>query len=123
MVGIDGSVGTPAASENRRRLGEPEPMELNRFGVALATTNEVTARGDAAGLASSANAATPATWGVAIEVPLIELVAPSFVLQDDVMLTPGAKTSTHLPKLEKLGLASEPFVAPTVIALGALAGE
>ena len=38
-----------------------------------------------------------ATWGAAIEVPLIVFVAVVDENQDDVMLTPGAKRSTHDP--------------------------
>jgi hypothetical protein len=35
--------------------------------------------------------------GVAIDVPLIVLVAVSLVFQSEVMFTPGAKRSTHVP--------------------------
>jgi hypothetical protein len=40
-----------------------------------------------------------------------------------VIPEPGAKISTHLPWFEKPAGASAGVVAPTVIALGALAGE
>ena len=68
-------------------------------------------------------AATPATCGVAIEVPLIVLVAVSLVFQDDRMLEPGAKISTTLPKLENDERASELVLDPTVIASATRAGE
>ena len=55
------------------------------------------ARGLAARFAASARAATPVTWGAAIEVPLMVLVAVELVFQADVMLLPGAKMSTHDP--------------------------
>ena len=67
------------------------------------------------------NAAAPATCGADIEVPLIVLEPlPS---HHEVMPTPGARMSTHAPKLEKPANESPLSVAPTVMALGALAGE
>jgi len=83
----------------------------------------VTVAGDAPGLVSKNRAATPATCGVAIEVPEIVFVAVSLVFQDEVMLEPGAKTSTHVPKFENDERASVLVVDPTVIALGSRAGE
>ena len=83
----------------------------------------VTAAGDAPGVVSRKSAATPATCGVAIEVPEIVLVAVSLVLQADVMLEPGAKISTQVPKFENDDRASELVVEPTVMAFGARAGE
>src|SRR5438132_1428002 len=75
------------------------------------------------GLADAMSAATPTTCGVAIEVPLIVLVAVSLVFQDDVMPCPGAKMSTQVPKLENEARASVLVVAPTVIAWATRAGE
>jgi len=70
---------------------------------------------------------TPATCGDAIDVPLIVLVAVSLVLHALVMSSPGAKTSTQVPKLEKeerRSSSSVPLwatvVAPTVMAGPAL---
>ena len=83
----------------------------------------VTVAGDAPELFSRNRAATPVTCGVAIDVPEIVLVAISLVFHDDVMLEPGAKTSTHVPKLENDERASVLVVDPTVIALGTRAGE
>ena len=60
--------------------------------IALATV-----AGDAAGLPCRYSAATPATCGVAIDVPLIVFVAVSDVYHADVMLEPGAKRSRQVP--------------------------
>ena len=51
-------------------------------------------------MACKNRAATPATCGDAIEVPLSVAVAVLLVNQADWMLEPGAKISTTLPKLE-----------------------
>lgn len=40
------------------------------------------------------------TWGVAIEVPEMLLLAELEPIQAEVMLLPGARISTPLPKLE-----------------------
>jgi hypothetical protein len=87
------------------------------------TISFLTVAGDAPGLLCKNLAATPATCGVAIEVPLIVLVAVSLVFQDDRMLEPGAKISTTLPKLENDERASELVLDPTVIASATRAGE
>ena len=50
------------------------------------------------------------------------LVAVSPVPQADVMLMPGAKTSTHVPRLAQLGLRSLLSTAETVTASGTRAG-
>ena len=59
----------------------------------------------------------PETWGHAIDVPdmtavkwLLVVLKPALVIS-----TPGAKMSTHEPKLEKYALLSSMSVAPTVI--------
>ena len=49
------------------------------------------------GLACQAKAATPATWGDAMDVPLMMLVAVVLVYQAEVMLLPGAKRSKQVP--------------------------
>src|SRR5689334_15112675 len=51
------------------------------------------------------------------------LVAVSLVFQAEVTLTPGAKMSTQVPKLENEARASVFMVAPTVRASGVRAGE
>ena len=58
-----------------------------------------------------------------MDVPLIVFVALSLVFQDDVMLEPGAKMSTQVPKLENDERASVFVVAPTVFAEATRAGE
>ena len=68
-------------------------------------------------------AATPATCGVAIDVPLIVAVAVSLVAQAERMLEPGAKMSTTLPKFENDDRESELVDDPTVIAALTRAGE
>jgi hypothetical protein len=50
-------------------------------------------------------------------------VAVSLVFQDDVMLEPGAKMSTHVPKFENEERASVLVVEPTVFAAATRAGE
>lgn len=75
------------------------------------------------GHALKTNKAAPATWGVAIEVPLAN--AYEFPKYVDKMLTPGApKWTVAEPKFEKLANASFVSVAATVIwlALVKLAG-
>jgi len=62
------------------------------------------------------SAAAPATWGVAMLVPEMVLVAASEVAHADVMPVPGANKSTQDPKLEypaRLSLESD---AATVMA-------
>ena len=58
-----------------------------------------------------------------MDVPLIVLVAVSLVFQDEVMLEPGAKMSTQVPKFENDERASVLVVAPTVTALATRAGD
>ena len=58
----------------------------------------------------------PETWGQAMEVPLMVLVASSPLIHVEVMSTPGAKISTQAPQLEKEARASDESVAPTVMA-------
>ena len=56
-------------------------------------------------------------------MPLIVLVAVSLVDHADVMLDPGAKISTTLPKFEKEDRASARVLEPTVMASLTRAGE
>ena len=91
--------------------------------VALPVSVAATVAGAAPGVPCSTSAAAPVTCGVAIEVPLIVLVAVSDVSHEDVMFWPGAKMSTQVPKFENEARASVLVVAPTVIALGSLDGE
>jgi len=54
----------------------------------------------AVGCDSRYNAATPATVGAAIEVPLRVAVAVSLLYQVEGMAVPGAKISTQAPLFE-----------------------
>ena len=122
-VGVGVGGGAPVKSEKSRRLGEPVPGLLTWFRVALLMMAAVTVAGDAVGFVSRNNAATPVTCGVAIDVPEMVFVAVSLVFHDDVMLLPGAKMSTQVPKFENEERASDVVVEPTVIALATRAGE
>ena len=113
----------PVNSEKSSRLGDPVPALVTLFGVELLMIAAVTVAGEAVGFVSRNNAATPATCGVAIDVPEIVLVAVSLVLHADVMLLPGAKMSRQVPKFENEERASVVVVEPTVIAFGTRAGE
>ena len=61
-------------------------------------------------------AATPATNGLAIEVPLRNAVAAGLVFQSDWIPVPGANRSTQVPKSENVDRVSAVSVAATVIA-------
>jgi hypothetical protein len=93
------------------------PVEVV-FTIALRTVD-----GDAEVLVCRYSAATPAACGLAIEVPLIVLVAVLLVCHAKVMLDPGAKMSRQLPQLENDDLESEEVVEPTVMAAATRAGE
>src|ERR1044072_8261573 len=108
---------------NSRRLAVPDGMPLSLLRFAALTISFLTVAGDADGLLCRNRAATPATCGVAIEVPLKVAVAVSLVFHDDKMLEPGAKISTTLPKFENDERASVCVDDPTVIASLTRAGE
>lgn len=91
--------------------------------VAEHSRNSVTSFELRLGLAARMIAVAPATCGQAIEVPEMVLVAVVLVGHAALMLDPGAWMSTQEPQFEKLDLASLLMVEPTVIALGADAGE
>jgi hypothetical protein len=81
----------------RSALGEPAPGDTTTFFVDAAKSAFRRVAGAAAGLPCRYRAATPAVCGVAIEVPLIVFVSVELVDQADVMPTPGANQSTHVP--------------------------
>jgi hypothetical protein len=58
-----------------------------------------------------------------MDVPLRLRLSAIVFARAEIMLTPGAKISTHVPKLEKDALESSLPVAPTVIAFVAEAGD
>ena len=105
----------------------PEPTPDSTPTVARESISAATCAGVHGGFSfwnsSRISAAAPATCGEAIEVPLIVFDASSLVFQADVIEEPGAKMSTQDPVLEKLDLASEIVVEPTVRASGVLAGD
>jgi hypothetical protein len=80
-----------------RTFGEPPPGPVTRPVVPAETRALRTAAGVAVRLALRCSAAAPATCGVAMDVPLIVLVAVVPVCQADVMLEPGANRSRHVP--------------------------
>src|ERR1044071_2680815 len=86
--------------------------------IALATV-----AGEAEGLFCKYSAATPATCGVAIDVPLMVFVAVSDVYHEDSIEEPGAKMSTHVPMFEKSDFASVEVVEPTVSAAATRPGD
>ena len=98
-------------------------MPLSLFKDAALTIVFLTVAGDAPGLLCRIRAATPATCGLAIDVPLNVAVAVSLVRQADTMLEPGAKISTTLPKFENDERASFIVDDPTVIASATRAGD
>src|SRR4051794_24499772 len=118
----DGAGAGVPLPENNNALGEPAPGLTTLDAVALAFSVAATVAGVACGVAPSTSAAAPATCGVAIEVPLMVLVAVSAVFHAEVMSTPGAKMSVQVPKFEKEARASVLVVALTVIASGTRAG-
>src|SRR6185503_4778777 len=113
----------PPKSEKRRRFGEPVPGLPTTPVVALPTIAAATVAALWLPNCERYRAATPATCGVAIDVPLIVLVAVSLVFHVEVMLEPGAKTSTQVPKFENDERASVVVVDPTVSAVATRAGE
>ena len=92
----DTPLGAPN-SEYSSRFGVPLPGRfVTTFGVAALTRASRTCWGVPA-VPCRYRAATPATCGVAIDVPLMVLVAVLLLIHAEVMPTPGAKMSTHVP--------------------------
>jgi len=88
------------SGEKRSLLGELVPGLETTPLVAELTMALATADGDALVCVSRYSAAVPVTCGVAIDVPLMVLVAVVLVYHAEVMLEPGAKRSRQLPKFE-----------------------
>jgi len=76
-----------------------------------------------AGLRALSCATAPATCGAAIEVPWYATYEESLRELNEGTSVPGARRSMHRPRLEYDASLSSEFVAPTVIACGARAGE
>ena len=112
-----------AGDRNSSLLAVPVGMPLSLFKDAALTIVFLTVAGDEPGLLCRTRAATPATCGLAIDVPLKVAVAVSLVRQADTMLEPGAKISTTLPKFENDERASFIVEEPTVMAALTRAGE
>ena len=110
-------------SEYSSRLGEPVPALVTWFVVEPLTIALRVVVAEAPGLNCLYSAATPATCGEAIEVPLNVAVAVSELKYDDRIPEPGAKMSTHVPKFENEERASLVVVEPVVMALAARAGD
>src|SRR5688572_21956509 len=85
--------------------------------VAVLITAALACAWVAVGLASRYLATHPATCGAAIDVPLNTASAVSEVCPADAMATPGANTSTQVPKLEKEARRSSSWVAATTMPL------
>jgi hypothetical protein len=68
--------------------------------VLFAMIEAATLAGEAVGSVWRRSAAAPATNGAAIEVPLAKTVARSPVFEADMILSPGARISTHAPQSE-----------------------
>jgi hypothetical protein len=86
-----------ASSEKTIRFGESAPASPTTPRVAAPNRAAATCVGVSCGWSDSHSAATPATCGAAIEVPLIVLLAVSLLVHAEVMPQPGAKMSTQLP--------------------------
>src|SRR5687767_9977792 len=85
----DPDAGAAQYAVNSRRLGEPVPAEVTLPRVEPAISALATPAGVAPGLLCRYSAATPATCGEAMEVPLMVLVAVALVYHALVMPTPG----------------------------------
>src|SRR5215211_7608218 len=88
VTGAQSGGGGPVLT-NSRRFGEPVPGLAMWLRVASLNIWVATCAGVRLGVAPRMSAAPPATCGVAIDVPLIVLVAVSIVFPAEVMLTPG----------------------------------
>src|SRR5690606_19637191 len=113
----------PPLSTKSSRFGDPLPALPTTPVVASATILSRTCAGDQVGLADRIRAATPATCGAAIDVPLIVLVAVLEVDHAEGILGPGPKLSRQEPKFETDARLSLLAVAPTVLAPPARVGE
>jgi hypothetical protein len=80
-----------------RRFGEPAARLVTTFSVAVVVIAFTTCAGVASGFSPKYNAAAPATWGEAMDVPPSVAEAVFDVYQADITEDPGAKTSTTLP--------------------------
>ena len=82
--------GVSSGVSTRFTIGVPEVLFLR-------TSRVLTSAGVREGFMDKTRAARPATWGEAIEVPEIVLVAELPEIQAEVICVPGAHMSTHEP--------------------------
>ena len=122
-VGEGTGVVSPFSQEYSSLSGEPAPASVRTPEVETEKIRCATAAGLAVRLFSRNNAATPATIGEDIDVPLLNCVAESPLFAVDSTWWPGAKTSMQVPKFEYGVRASLTEMAPTVIALAKCPGE
>jgi hypothetical protein len=99
------------------------PAEVTLPVVALVLTASAICAGVIAPFSPSSTDTAPATWGLAMDVPEMVLVAVFDVIQAEVIEEPGAKRSRQDPKFEKDDRASLLVVDPTVMAAATRAGE
>ncbi len=95
--GGGGGAPPPINAVYSNRLGVPDGSPVIFPLVAFVVSAEPTCAGVAAVFTDRYSAAPPATWGAAIDVPLIVLMASLLVFHDDVIDDPGALMSTQLP--------------------------
>lgn len=86
-----------ACGVKSKRFGELGLAQDSAFRVAALTKVSRTSVGEAEGATPSSNAAAPATWGHAMEVPEMVLDAVSDHFQAEVMSLPGANISKQDP--------------------------
>jgi hypothetical protein len=123
-AGAAGAAGPdPARREFTSALTVAVGTPLILLGEDVLTIAAWTVAGVAVGYCCRYKAAQPATWGDAMDVPESTAAAVFEVFHAEVILTPGASTSTTLPKFEKDAQPSLFDVAPTVIACATRAGE
>merc|ERR1719433_177977 len=98
-VGVGGvGLGPPPPPTFKSKFGSPSRKPLRAFAVALARkTLRTPSPATNVGSSSSSNAAAPATWGAAMEVPLLVEDPVSELLDADTMEEPGAKIALHVP--------------------------
>lgn len=124
VVGVGAGDGTTPPTKSRR-LGELAPTSVILSFVDCDLIRSSTSLGVRLVSCPRRSAAAPDTCGHAIEVPLKNALSLSDPIPAEGMRPPGAKTSTQLPMLEKLDLASLNLgspIEPTVMAAGTPAG-
>lgn len=99
-VGAGSVIGAVASSEYKSKLAEPAPPLVTTPFVACSLMRVASSAGDASVLASRVRASTPATWGAAMEVPLMVASSLGEESQAEVMALPGANKSKQVPKFE-----------------------